>query len=210
MAAADPARPVLAHWMTEDNNPYFARAMANRFWYQLFGRGVVNPVDDMHADNPALMPEILATIAEQLRLNQFDVKYLVRAICNTEAYQRTSRGGKDDEPADSDLYAQRTVRVMAPEQLFDSITQILGQAARPQAKDKDKGVTKKGGPQNPRQNFVNFFNIENANPLEYQVGIPQALRLMNSVQMNRTETAVAAAMKSDKTPAAGRRPNSTS
>jgi hypothetical protein len=199
MAAADPARPVLAHWMTDDNNPYFARAMANRFWYQLFGRGVVNPVDDMHGDNPAVHPAILATLAEQLRLNQFDVKYLVRAICNTEAYQRTSRGGKDGEPADPDLYAQRTVRVLAPEQLFDSLTQILGQAARAEAKD--KGIAKKGGPQSPRQQFVSFFHVEDANPLEYQVGIPQALRLMNSVQINRTEAPIAAAMKAGKTPA---------
>jgi hypothetical protein len=156
----------------------------------------------MHDDNLPVHPAILATLAEQLRLNQFDVKYLVRAICNTEAYQRTSRGGKDDEPADPDLYAQRTVRVLSPEQLFDSLTQILGQAARPQPKDKDKGVAKKGGPQNPRQQFINFFHVEDANPLEYQVGIPQALRLMNSIQMNRTEAPIAAAMKADKTPAA--------
>jgi hypothetical protein len=199
MAAADPARPVLAQWMTDEKNPYFARAMANRFWYQLFGRGVVNPVDDMHDDNPAVHPAILATLAEQFRLNQFDAKYLVRAICNTEAYQRTSRGGKDSEPADPDLYAQRTVRVLAPEQLFDSLTQILGRTAR--AEVKGKGAGKKGGPPNPRQQFVNFFRVEEANPLEYQVGIPQALRLMNAVQMNRTEAPVAAAMKAGKTPA---------
>lgn len=202
MTASEPARPVLAHWMTDDNNPYFARAMANRFWYQLFGRGVVNPVDDMHDDNPPVHPAILGTLAEQLRLNQFDVKYLVRAICNTEAYQRTSRGGKGAEPADPDLYAQRAVRVLSPEQLFDSLTQILGQAARAPA-PKDKGVAaKKGGPQNPRQQFITFFHVEDANPLEYQVGIPQALRLMNSIQMNRTEAPIAAALKADKTPAA--------
>jgi Protein of unknown function (DUF1549)/Protein of unknown function (DUF1553) len=202
MIASEPARPVLAHWMTDDANPYFARAMANRFWYQLFGRGVVNPVDDMHGDNPPVHPAILGTLAEQLRLNQYDVKYLVRAICNTAAYQRTSRGGKDDEPANPDLYAQRTVRVLSPEQLFDSLTQILGQPARPQPKDMGKGMAKKGFLPNPRQQFINFFHVEDANPLEYQVGIPQALRLMNSVQMNRTEAPIAAAMKADKTPAA--------
>jgi hypothetical protein len=192
-------RPVLAKWMTDDKNPYFARAMANRFWYQLFGRGLVNPVDDMHADNAAALPEILATLAEQLRLNDYDVKYLVRAICNSEAYQRTSRTGKDEENSDPDLYAQRAVRVLAPEQLFDSLTQVVGQA--PRGEGIDKGIAKKGGLQTPRQAFINFFRVEDANPLEYQVGIPQALRMMNSVQLNKTEAPVAAAMKESSTPA---------
>jgi hypothetical protein len=195
----DPARPVLAHWMTDDKNPYFARAMANRFWYQLFGRGMVNPVDDMHADNAPILPEILVTLAEQFRLNNYDAKYLVRAICNSEAYQRTSRTGKSDEAADPDLYSVRAVRVLSPEQLYDSITVILGQS--PKSDVADRIAAKKGGPATPRQAFINFFRVDDANPLEYQVGIPQALRLMNSVQMNRTEPAVAAAMKNTKEPA---------
>ena len=63
----------------------------------------------------------------------------------------------------------------------------------------DKGAKKKGGPVGgPRQQFINFFHVDDANPLEYQVGIPQALRLMNSVQLNRTERPVAAAMKAGK------------
>ncbi len=196
---SDPARPVLARWMTDDTNPYFARAMANRFWYQLFGRGMVNPVDDMHADNAPILPEILATLAEQLRLNQYDAKYLVRAICNSEAYQRTSRTGKSDEAPDPDLYALRTVRVLSPEQLFDSVTQVLGAPPKGGGNVPDK-AGKKGGPGTPRQAFVNFFRVDDANPLEYQVGMPQALRLMNSVQTNRTEPAVAAAMKGSKAP----------
>jgi hypothetical protein len=187
----NPARPVLAHWITSDQNPYFAPAMANRFWYQLFGRGIVNPVDDMHADNAPIMPEVLATLAEQFRLNGYDAKYLARTICNTEAYQRTSRTVTDDA-ADPDLYAVRAVRVLSPEQLYDSLTQVLGQAP---AAAIQKGAKKKGPVGGPRQQFVTFFHVDDANPLEYQVGIPQALRLMNSVQINRTERAVASAMK---------------
>jgi hypothetical protein len=183
--------------MTDDNNPYFARAMANRFWYQLFGRGIVNAVDDMHADNAPVLPELLATLAEQFRLNQYDVKYLVRAICNSEAYQRTSRSGDSAETPDPDLYATRTVRVLSPEQLYDSLTQVLGQAPKGEG---GGAFGKKGPPQSPRQNFLNFFQVDDANPLNYQVGIPQALRLMNSAQVNRTESAVTAAMKAGKEP----------
>jgi hypothetical protein len=197
LPGGEPARPVLAKWMVGDHNPYFARAMANRFWYQLLGRGIVNPVDDMHDDNAPVAPELLATLTEQFRLSDYDIKYLVRAIVSTDAYQRTSRSEKGSGDLEPDLYAQRVVRVLAPEQLFDSLTQVLGSTAK--VETKDKGFAK--GPQNPRQNFINFFHVEDANPLEYQVGIPQALRLMNSVQMNRTEAAVAAAMKEGKTPA---------
>ena len=88
----EPYRPTLAKWMTAPDNPYFARAMANRFWYQLFGRGLVTPVDDMHADNGPSHPDLLATLTEQLKLSDFDVKFLIRAICNSEAYQRSSAG----------------------------------------------------------------------------------------------------------------------
>src|SRR5262249_34854474 len=75
---AEPARPVLARWLVAPDNPFFARAMVNRMWAHFFGRGVVNPVDDMHADNPATHPELLAALAEQFKRNGFDVKYLVR------------------------------------------------------------------------------------------------------------------------------------
>src|SRR5205807_2469853 len=114
-----------------------------------------------------------------LRLNGYDAKFIVRALCNTEAYQRTS---KSDGPAEPDLYAVRAVRVLSAEQLFDSVTQILGAPAK--TKDPDRKLAKKQGANTPRQAFVNFFHVEDANPLEYQTGIPQALRLMNSVQMN--------------------------
>ncbi len=71
----EPYRPVLARWITSPNNPFFARAMVNRFWYDLFGRGIVNPVDDMHQDNPPTHPELLAMLAEQFKSSGFDVKY---------------------------------------------------------------------------------------------------------------------------------------
>src|SRR5262245_8423304 len=76
---SDPARPVLADWMVSAKNPFFAKAMANRVWYQLFGRGLVNPVDDMHEGNTPSHPELLADLSQQFAANGFDVKYLIRA-----------------------------------------------------------------------------------------------------------------------------------
>jgi Protein of unknown function (DUF1549)/Protein of unknown function (DUF1553) len=192
-------RPTLAKWMTSADNKFFARAMVNRFWYQLYGRGLVNPVDDMHDDNAASHPALLATLTEQFKLHEFDTKFLVRSICNCEAYQRSSMSKDDAASVDPDNYGRRELRVMSPEQMYDSLTVVLGNAARGDA-PKDKAA-KKGGPVAPRDNFINFFRVEDANPLEYQNGIPQALRMMNSPFTNRAEAIAAQITRSAKTPA---------
>jgi hypothetical protein len=183
IAPKDPSRPVLAKWMTSADNKFFARAMVNRAWYDLFGRGIVNPVDDMHDDNAPSHGELLATMTEQFKLNGFDLKYIVRAICNSEVYQRTSVSKQDAAQIDPDLYIRREIRMMSAEQLFDSLTTVLGQSTDKGTKDK----TAKKGPGTPRENFVTFFRVDEGNPLEYQNGIPQALRMMNSPFTNKTE-----------------------
>ncbi len=183
IAAKDPSRPVLAKWMTSADNKFFARAMVNRFWYDLFGRGIVNPVDDMHDDNAATHPELLATLTEQFKLNNFDMKYMIRAICNSEVYQRSSVSKQDSASIDQDIYVRREIRVMSAEQLFDSLTIILGASTDKGPKDK----TVKKGPATPRDAFVSFFRVDEGNPLEYQNGIPQALRMMNSPFTNKTD-----------------------
>jgi hypothetical protein len=192
-----PARPTLGKWMTSADNKFFARAMVNRFWHSYFGRGLVNPVDDMHDDNAATHPELLSTLTEQFKLNGFDVKYLIRAICNSDAYQRSSVSSADAASVDLDVYSRRELRVMTPEQLYDSLAVVLGQAAKGEAKDK----TVKKGPQSPRDNFINFFRVEDMNPLEYQNGIPQALRLMNSPFTNKSDVVAAQLTSGTKTPA---------
>lgn len=188
---ADPYRPVLAKWVVATENPFFARAMVNRFWFQMFGRGIVNPVDDMHEENVPSHPELLAALTEQLKANNFDLKYLIRAICNSEIYQRTSRpveGNKDDK----EFFSHRAVRVMTPEQLYDSIVTVLGQT---QAKGDRAAQKQKGGPGGPREQFLNFFRVDEVDPQDYQAGIPQALRLMNSPQLNATQGVADQAMK---------------
>ena len=198
IADADPARPVLAKWMTSADNKFFARAMVNRFWYQMFGRGIVNPVDDMHDDNAASHPELLATLTEQFKLHEFDVKFLLRTICNSQVYQRSSVSKDDSASVDLELYSRREMRVLAPEQMFDSLTTVLGAATG--KGDKDRTTAKKG-PQTPRTNFVAFFRVDEANPMEYNNGIPQALRMMNSPFTNKADVTAGKITKSAKTPA---------
>jgi hypothetical protein len=189
---AEPARPVLAKWLASPDNPFFARALVNRLWGHFFGRGLVNPVDDMHADNPASHPELLAALSEQFKLSGFDVKYLVRAIVNSQAYQRSSRL-QDGNASDAELFSHAAVRALTPEQLYDSLTLIVGPPGRG-AVPKKKGVAKKG-PFGPRDQFVAFFRVEDgADPTEYQAGIPQALRLMNAPLLNNTGPVVTQAV----------------
>jgi len=199
MDASGPARPTLGKWMTSADNKFFARAMVNRFWYQSFGRGLVNPVDDMHDDNAASHPELLATLTEQFKLHDFDTKYLLRAICNSETYQRSSVSTADAGTVDLDLYSRRELRAMMPEQIYDSLAAVLGQAVG-KGQPKEKTAAKKG-PQTPRDGFINFFRVDEANPLEYQNGIPQALRMMNSPFTNKTDVTAGQITAGTKTPA---------
>ena len=180
LSASEPHRPALAKWLTSGANPYFAKAMVNRTWAQLFGSGVVNPVDDMHVDNLPSHPELLATLATQFIATGFDVKQLYRTICNSQAYQRTSKPSAGNE-TDHKLFSHMTVKVLMPEQLFDSLKSITNFTTPAKPGGKLQAALGRG-PVTPRDSFVQFFlaGAEHANTTEYEAGIPQALRLMNS------------------------------
>jgi hypothetical protein len=182
---SDNYRKVLAHWMTTRENPYFSRALVNRLWAQLFGRGLVSPVDDMHDGNPASHPQLLVDLADQFAGSGFDVKHLFRAICNSKTYQHTSKVTPATAEAGAELFSRMAVKVLSPEQLYDSLVQVLG---APGAVNQPRrgAMAAARGPVTPRQQFVNFFKVEDADPTEYSVGIQQALRLMNSPQMNNS------------------------
>ncbi len=181
-----PYRPVVAAWMTAPQNRFFARAMVNRTWAHYFGRGFVNPVDDMHDKNTPSHPVLLEVMAEQFAANGFDVKALVRALCNSQAYQRTSKPLPGNE-ADEILFSHMAIKVLSPEQLYDSLVAVSGRDGQkaPGRGRKQKAAGKRGGPRNARDQFIVFFRTdEGADPTEYQAGIPQALRLINSPQFN--------------------------
>ncbi len=188
---SEPYRPVLAKWIASPTNPFFAPAMVNRTWYQLFGRGIVNAVDNMHEDNAATHPELLAALAEQFKGSAFDLKYLYRAILNSETYQRSSKPQGNSDYA-KEYYSHSIPRVLSAEQLHDSLETVTGKKVVI-----IQGVVAKQGP-GPRNDFIKFFKLradEGADPLEYQQGIPQALRLMNTAELTTSSEAVANAMK---------------
>jgi hypothetical protein len=177
-------RPSLARWATSPDNPYFARAAVNRLWWQFFGRGIVNPVDDMHAGNPPSHPELLELLSQQFIESGFDLKFLSRAILNSDAYQRTSRPGEHPE-REAELFARMSIKVLTPEQLYDSLVQVLGPPAKTPSINTRLGA---------RHEFCQYFAGDGeSDPTRYERGIPHLLRLMNSPQFAGRSVAALAA-----------------
>lgn len=176
--ADGPCLPVLAGWIASPNNPYFARAAVNRVWHQFLGRGLVNPVDDMIADNVPSHPDLLDALTREFVASGFDLKNLIRAICNSEAYQRTSKPNGENA-TDKALYSHRAVKVMTPFQLFDSLESVFALAHNDKTPPiTDQARKTKAG---ERNRFAAYFKGEDdPDPTEYQSGIPQALYLMNA------------------------------
>lgn len=121
---ADP-RVVLADWITAKDNPFFARNFANRFWGYLFGRGLVEPIDDMRATNPASHPELLNALARDLIEHNFDIKHLLRALANSRTYQLACDLAPEQDREGRFFTCQRPRR-MPSEVLLDAINQAAG------------------------------------------------------------------------------------
>jgi len=158
MAKADPARPVLAQWLTAAENPYFAKAMVNRTWAQFFGRGFVNPIDDMSPENACSHPALLDALAKEFAASGFDLHHMIRGVCNSQSYQRSTKATAANKN-DHDLFSHMSVKVMTPEQLFDSLAKVTG------ATNSGGGRNAKGvGQLNNREQFVNFFLAGRTSP----------------------------------------------
>lgn len=198
--ADGPYLPALAAWVASAENPYFARAGVNRVWHQFFGRGLVTPVDDMTADNAPTHPELLAALAAEFAGSGFDLKHLIRGVCNSAAYQRTSRPAAGNA-ADKTLYSHAAVRVMTPYQLNDSLESVFALADNDKTPPPTDATRKtKAG---ERGRFVAFFRGEDdPDPTEYQAGIPQALYLMNAGHHYRIAKAANEVVARLKTPEA--------
>jgi hypothetical protein len=123
---SDP-RAALAAWLTAANNRWFARAIANRFWSHFFGRGLVEPIDDMRDTSPASNEPLLAALASYTADQKFDLKQLVRAITGSQVYQLTSATNKSNE-RDELNFSHAALKTIPAEVLLDAICQA---AARP-------------------------------------------------------------------------------
>ncbi len=120
----DDPREALVKWMAAPDNPYFSRALVNRYWKHFFGRGLVDPEDDMRETNPASNPELLEALARHFVRSGFDLKDLVRTICRSKVYQLGSEPNAynlEDRQHHARFYPRR----LAAEVLLDSIDDVL-------------------------------------------------------------------------------------
>ncbi len=157
-------RAMLAAWITARDNPYFARAGANRIWAQFFGRGIVEPVDDFRDDNPPIHPKLLEELAQAFAASGFDIRYLMRAICLTDAYQRSSvrTDASQDRTA---LPARMPLKSLTGEQFFDSIALATGYRDQ-----QDKGAARR---------LLQTRFARGAAAVDPETSVQQALTLLN-------------------------------
>jgi hypothetical protein len=189
LADKGPYRPAIADWVTSSKNPYFAPAMVNRTWAHFFARGFVNPLDDMKADNKPSHPAALKLLSDEFAGLGYDLKFLVRVICNTQTYQRTSRP-TGENASDENLFSHMPVKVMNADMLLDSIA-IATHANLAKGGEAPKGKAGRGQGPGGLRTFFDVVEYDD-DPKEYAYGIPHVLKMMNT---NVTNSAYEAAAK---------------
>ena len=116
-------REVLAKWLASDDNPFFAKNMANIVWGHFMGVGIVEPVDDVRISNPPSNPELLEELGRRFSKSGYNFKQLVRDICNSRTYQRTVQSN-DSNRGDTRNFAKASIRRVRAEVLLDIISQV--------------------------------------------------------------------------------------
>lgn len=121
---ADP-RATLAEWIVDKRNPLFAKNLANRYWGYLFGRGLVDPIDDLRATNPATFPALLDAITKDFADHNYDLKHLIRTIANSRAYQLAGVVNPVRD-ADGEFATHRRPKALSAEVMLDAVCAATG------------------------------------------------------------------------------------
>jgi hypothetical protein len=115
----------LATWLTQPQNPFFARSLANRIWFHMIGRGVVEPVDDFRDSNPPSNDELLDALSTELVNSKFDLRALIRLIANSRTYQLSARPNELNAN-DAIYFSHAYTRLLPAEVLLDAISSVTG------------------------------------------------------------------------------------
>lgn len=187
-------RTAFADWLTSPANPYFARAMANRLWSYFLGKGIIDPVDDIRADNPPSNPALLDALTRDFVMHRFDMRYLMRQIVLSRTYQSsivTNKWNRDDDINFSHFIPRR----LDAEQLYDAIVMAAG--VKPDYVGAPPSLTAQQLPgvnQDSQDGFLDLFGRPTRQtPCECErnsnMGIVQALDLINGPTINRALSA---------------------
>ncbi len=201
-ADRDP-RQALVDWMADPANPFFASAVVNRYWKHFFDRGIVAPEDDMRVTNPASNPELLAALSKHFIESGFDLKQLVRTICQSQVYQLSAEPS-DHNLSDKQNFSRYYPRRLTAEVLLDAINQVTGSSTEFSGLPKGTRAV-----QLPDQGANNYFLTVFGKPegstaceceRSQEANLAQSLHLLNSAEVQgklSADTGRAAALAKD-------------
>jgi uncharacterized protein DUF1549/uncharacterized protein DUF1553 len=176
-------REALVEWLTSKDNPFFARAIANRIWSYFLGRGIIEPVDDIRASNPPVNEALLEALAKDLTDHDFDLRYLMKTIVNSRAYQagiETNVWNQDDKVNFSHAMPRR----LSAEELMDGLALAAGSRTKFAEMPPDTKAEEFPDPHVGKDGFLDVFGRparESSCECERRsdISLPQALNLMN-------------------------------
>jgi hypothetical protein len=170
-------REALAEALIEHEQ--FPRATVNRIWGVFFGRGFVNPVDDFNDNNKPTNPELLDELAVRFKNYNYDVKKLIRWICNSNAYHLSCVANKSNDKQEHEtLFSRMTLKAMSPEQLFESLM-VASRAEAAESKDGKKQARDRW-----LGNLISNFGDDEGNEVNFNGTVVQALMMMNGEDIN--------------------------
>lgn len=181
-------RDSLADWMTNENNPFFARMLVNRYWKHFFGRGLVDPEDDMRVTNPPTHPALLDGLARSFVESGYDLKALVRTICSSKTYQLSSIPNEYNLE-DRQNYSRFYPRRLPAEILLDGINSVTN--AKEKFNGQPQGIRAVQLPDDQftkESYFLSVFGRPDMNSAcecerADDVNLAQALHLVNSTNI---------------------------
>ncbi len=151
-------------------NAAFARNIANRLWFVMMGRGLVNPLDQHHPANPPSHPELLDLLAQEIVAQKFDLRAMLRQLALTQTYQRTSVLPVGTEPPQPEIYRVATEKRLSAEQLLNSVLVATGTRDKPREADLEK----------LRAAFVKAFaNVPTDPEVEFSPSLKSSLFVLN-------------------------------
>ncbi|HEY3837311.1 MAG TPA: DUF1549 and DUF1553 domain-containing protein [Bryobacteraceae bacterium] len=176
-------RDALAHWLVSKDNPFFAKAIANRIWSYFFSRGIIEPVDDIRASNPPVNPALLEALTKDLIDHNFDLQHLMRTIANSRAYQAEFQTNEWNA-GDRDNFSHAYPRRMAAEELMDAVSSAAGVKAQFPEVPEDTTAEQLVDPHIGKEGFLDVFGRplrESSCECERRTdfSLPQALNLVN-------------------------------
>jgi hypothetical protein len=161
---------VLAAWIVDQENPYFARNAVNRIWAHFFGRGLIEPLDDISDDNPSSLPELHRELAAAFIASGYDLKFITKALVQTRAYQLAAQTTASAEAEELHVFQQMPIRGLTGEQLYDSMVVAAGlpTVRHDLLSSRDLGL---------RERFATQMHVERV--VDAERSIVQSLALMN-------------------------------